>query len=383
MMDTIYLDNAATSFPKAPAVCEAVLAQLTSPCGNANRGTHAGAQAAHALVERTRLALATRMGSSHPEQWAFFLNATDALNAAIKGTLTPDGHAVTTTLAHTSVLRPLQGLRERAGVKTTITPVSREGFLNPEAVISAITPTTELVVLIIVSNVVGTRQPVEPVIAACRERGVPVLLDASQAAGDCPIETDKLRADMIALPCHKGLLGPQGVGALYVRPGMELRAWREGGSGTDSHDLHHPCSMPTHMEAGTQNLPGIAGLLAALQWHVDDGEAPARHLRQLRHRLYVELSDLDGCIVYGTASQELRPGPISFNIAGWNPTDVANVLDTSFGIAVRAGLHCAPLIHADIGAPPEGTVRVSPGPFTSDTEASRFLDAIKEIAANA
>jgi cysteine desulfurase/selenocysteine lyase len=379
MKEVIYLDNAATSFPKAPGVADAVTAQLTAPSGNANRGTHTTAQQAAALLAQTRLALAKRFGSNHPHQWCFFLNATDALNAAIKGCLQPGDHAVTTHLAHTSVLRPLHGLQARQGITYTLVPVSREGFMDPQCVMSACSEKTRLIILSLVSNVAGTLQPVAPIITAAHARGIMVLIDASQAAGECPLSVEELDADMVALPCHKGLLAPQGVGALYVRPGCDLAAWREGGTGTDSENLDHPVNFPAHLEAGTHNIPGIAGLHAALSWHEAHGAAAhANHRRQLA-ALLTSMQNLDGCTLYGPASMEHRIGPIAFNLAGWSPTDAANVLDASFGIVVRAGLHCAPLVHADIGAPPEGTLRVSPGPFTSNSEVDAFLAAITQL----
>ncbi len=379
MNEPIYLDNAATSFPKAPGVPDAVLEQLTCPSGSAFRGTHATAQRATTLLSQTRLAVARRLGSQHPNQWSFFLNATDALNAAIKGVLTPGDHAITSHLAHKSVLRPLTGLKTRLGIDLTLVPVTHEGRIVPDAMLAACRPETKLIVLTLVSNVAGGRQPVEPIIQAARARGILTLVDASQAAGECLCNVDELSADMVALPGHKGLLGPQGVGLLYTRPSLRIEAWREGGSGTDSPMLSHPSDMPTHLEAGTHNLPGIAGLLAALKWFEEnEAEADANHKQQLSV-LHQALHSLEGCTVYGPPPTEAACGPISFNLTGWSPSDAANVLDSSFGIVVRAGLHCAPLIHADIGAPQDGTLRASPGPFTHDSEIARFLTALKAL----
>ncbi len=372
----IYLDNAATSFPKPDDVPTAVDEQLRHG-GNAARGHHRLAGQGERLLRDTRAALASFFHAPEPSSIVFTFNATDGLNMAIKGFVQPGDHVVTTALEHNSVTRPLNGLVERGGVELTVVDVEPSGLLDPERVVAALRTDTRLMVLTHVSNVLGTVQPVAVITQYCHDRGVAVLLDAAQSAGELPIDVQALGVDMMAFPGHKGLLAPQGIGGLYVRPGVELRSWREGGTGTDSESPRQPLTMPDRLEAGTQNLPAIAGLGAGLKHLQQHGfERP----RRLVQRLIEELPPLKGVTVHGDIDPSRHAAVLSFNIDGLPCADAGMILDESFGIAVRTGLHCAPGTHRTIGTFPEGSIRVSPGWGTSDDEIDAFLQAVEQLA---
>jgi cysteine desulfurase family protein len=380
---TIYLDHAATSHPKPAEVVGAVLRALEHG-GNPGRGQHARAAAAAAVVEGARSALAELLGGVDPSRIAFTGGATDALNIAIKGTLRPGDHVVTTALEHNSVLRPLRGLADRVGVRVTVVPVGPDGFLEVARLREALLAETRLVVLTHASNVTGAVQPVADVAEACAAVGVPVLLDAAQTAGELPLEVAQLGVAMAVLPGHKGLLGPQGAGALYVREGDEPERWREGGTGTGSESDVHPGGMPGRLEAGTAPVPAIAGLGAGVRLVLERGVAAVQaHQERLTALVTEGLLAIPGVRVYGATDPSRRVGVTAFNIDGSDATEVAVVLENGFGIEVRAGLHCAPLAHRTIGSPPSGAVRVSTGFSTTEGDVEAFLAAVREVATSA
>ncbi len=380
MPPAIYLDNAATSFPKPDAVLAAVDAALRHP-GSAGRGVHGGALHATQAVGDYRAGIAAFFGIRDPRRLVFTAGATDALNMAIKGLLRPGDHAVTTVLEHNAVLRPLCGLEQRGVIGLTVVPASREGYVSPTAIAAALRPETRLVVLTHASNVLGTVQPVRQVALLCQARGIPCLVDAAQTGGELDIDIDHLGADLVAFAGHKALLGPPGIGCLYVRDGLTPAPWREGGSGADSAAPLQPVAMPEHLEAGTPNLPAIAGLAAGMRYLNEHGMRRLfDHRMALVRRLVESLADDARFTLYGSRDWARRVPVQSLGIDGMDAAEVGIVLDHSFGIAVRTGLHCAARTHTAIDTLSGGTVRVSPGVFTQEGDIDRLIAALREIA---
>ncbi|MDI7250633.1 MAG: cysteine desulfurase [Bacillota bacterium] len=377
----VYLDNAATSFPKPESVYRAVDSFLRSS-GNPGRGGHALARLAEEAVEAVRLRVARFFHLPSPERVIFTLNATDALNMAIKGYLRPGDHDITTSLEHNSVARPLQSLSER-GVRVTRVTCDQQGLLDLEALDKAITPTTRLVVLTWASNVVGTLQPVPEVARICRRHGVKLLVDAAQAAGHIPIDVQAVGVDMLAASGHKGLMGPPGTGLLLLAPDVDLAPCREGGTGVASHLATQPHFYPQRLESGTPNTAGIVGLGAGLQFLTQVGvDRVAEHEAQLTEALWEGLASVPSVALYGPPGSRGRAALLSFNVEGWDPVEVATVLDQSFGIACRAGLHCAPWAHQALGTFPTGTVRFSVGYFNTMQDVEQAVHAVKAIVAS-
>jgi len=392
----IYLDNAATSFPKPPEVTKAIARFLAEAAANPGRGGHRMAVNAERMLDDVRAKIARLVNGSDPSRVIFTLSCTDALNIAIKGVL-PDErmHVVTTVLEHNSVSRPLQGLVDAGRVELTRIGCDGQGFVDPDDVRRALRPDTRLVVMTHVSNVLGTIQDVAAVGAIVREHGALFCIDAAQSAGVVPIDVAALHADLVAFPGHKALLGPTGTGILYVGercppPGRKLgsdpvdttfRPWREGGTGGDSSSPTQPPIYPYYLEGGTPNTVGIAGLSAALDYVLAAGsEAMLAHERRLLERILARLDGDERFTVYGPRDTARRVGALSINIAGLDPNDAAAILDDGFGIAVRAGLHCAPYCHRALGTFPAGTLRISPGPFTTDDDITALIDALGQVA---
>ena len=381
----IYLDNAATSFPKPEPVYVALDAFARTKLANPGRSGHHMAIEAERTLDDARLALNRFFNGEDPKRWAFTLNCTDALNIAIKGTVRPGDHVITSDLEHNSVSRPLVAL-ERAGVITLTRLASHEGYLDAAQVRAALTPKTRLVALTHASNVLGTVQPIEAIAPIVREADALFLVDAAQSAGIVPIDLKATPIDFLAFPGHKALYGPTGTGALYVGPRAKPRAWREGGTGGDSKSPLQPEMMPHILEGGTPNVLGVAGLLAGLNWVAGRGvEANRLHEVALLQTVvdWVESSD-DGWKVAGRWEPATHVGALSLIPPDPDvfPTlDLAAALDTSFGIAVRPGLHCSPYIHAALGTSPDGTLRLSPGPFNTADDIAAFLSALVEITA--
>ena len=377
----VYLDNAATSYPKPESVYRAVDSFLRSS-GNPGRGGHALARRAEEAVEAVRLRVARFFHLPSPERVIFTLNATDALNMAIKGYLRPGDHVITTCLEHNSVARPLQSLSER-GVHFTRIGCDQHGLLDVEALEKAITPATRLVVLTWASNVVGTLQPVAEVARICRRHGVRLLVDAAQAAGHIPIDVQAVGVDMLAASGHKGLMGPPGTGLLLLGPDVDLAPFREGGTGVASHLATQPHFYPQRLESGTPNTAGIVGLGAGLEFLTEVGvDRVAEHEAQLIEALWEDLASVPSVVLYGPPGSRGRAALLSFNVEGWDPVEVAAVLDQSFGIACRAGLHCAPWAHQALGTFPTGTVRFSVGYFNTMQDVEQAVRAVKALAAS-
>lgn len=376
-----YLDNAATSYPKPESVYRALDRCAREQLANPGRSGHKMALAAERILEDCRHRLNQLFRGAGPERWALALNGTDALNMAIKGVVRAGDHVVTTELEHNSVSRPLTAL-ERDGV-VTLTRVAHDGggTVEPDAVRRAVTPRTRLVAVTHASNVLGTVQPIAELARIARDAGALLLVDAAQTAGVVPIDVRAAAIDLLAMPGHKGLLGPTGTGALYVAPRVKLRAWREGGTGGDSTSPTQPAEYPFFLEGGTPNVLGIAGLAAGLAYLAERTvEDVWRHEVALAERLRPRLVEM-GCELFGHADAARRVGTLSFRHLSLPAPEIGAVLDQAFDIAVRAGLHCAPYVHRSLGSEPDGLVRVSPGPFNTDADVDRLADALAEILA--
>ncbi len=376
----IYLDNAATSWPKPPEVIRAVEQYLRENGAPAGRGAYREALDVESLVQTTRVQTARLIGGPQPESLIFTANGTDSLNQAIHGVLRPGDHVVTTAAEHNSVLRPLEFLRHHRQITFDIVPVDQDGWVDPDAIASAIRPETRLVAVTHASNVTGVVQPVEEIGRIARSHEVLFLIDAAQSIGHLPIDVGSLHVDLLAASAHKGLLGILGLGILYVRPGLEsmLLPLRQGGTGTRSDQVEQPDSMPDRYESGNLNVPGIVALHAALSFHES---APSRSSLSLAEKLVEGLRDLEGVRVVGRNADRPHVEVVSVVVQDWQPADVAAVLDARFGIQVRAGFHCAPLIHDALATESiGGTLRFSFGPFNTEADVLVTLEAMKQLA---
>ena len=379
----IYLDNAATSYPKPPSVAQAVAAAVTDAGANPGRAGHRLANDAAHLVYDARAAVAELLGAPDPLRVILGPNVTWALNLALRGLLRPGDHVVTTSMEHNAVMRPLRAL-EAEGVALSVVRCLADGTLDPERLADAITPQTALVVVNHASNVVGTLLPVAQIAAIARERGIPLLLDTAQTAGAIPIDAAALGIDLLAFTGHKSLLGPMGTGGLVLGEGFDharLEPLVRGGTGSRSEEELQPEFLPDKYEAGTMNVPGLAGLAAGLQWLQDRSVAEIRaHERTVTQRLIDGLRAIDGVKVYGTHDAARQTGAVSCTIAGADVGMVGLRLDEDYGILCRVGLHCAPSAHRTIGTFPQGTIRLSPGAFTTPEEIDIAIGAMAEIA---
>jgi cysteine desulfurase family protein len=376
----IYLDNAATSFPKPESVYNALDRFARTTLANPGRAGHKMALAAEHALDDARHRLNRFFNGRAPERWVFTLNGTDALNMAFKGVLGDGDHVVTTDLEHNSVSRPLVALAEAGRITLTRVAADSGGTVDPAAVAAALTPKTKLVAVTHASNVLGTVQPVAEIGKLVRARDALFLVDAAQTAGVLPIDVQAACIDLLAFPGHKSLLGPTGTGALYVGPRANLRPWREGGTGGDSSTPTQPKEFPYYLEGGTPNVLGVAGLVAGLDFVEERGlEAIRKHELELCDRLRDALADMPGFEVFGHADAARRVGTVSFRCEVMTATDLGAILDQSFDIAVRPGLHCAPYVHKALGSYPDGLVRVSTGPFNTAADIDRLVGALKEV----
>ncbi|MDR3764474.1 MAG: aminotransferase class V-fold PLP-dependent enzyme [Acidobacteriota bacterium] len=376
----IYLDNAATSWPKPAGVAEAVVRALREPLGNPGRTHHRAALDAASMVAACREDLAELFHAPNPLRICFTANTTDALHLAIKGALRPGDHAICSAMEHNSVWRPLKALAEM-GVELSVAEAGQTGFVHPENVRRLLRPNTRLVVMQHASNVTGTIQAIQEIGAIVRAHGALFLVDAAQSAGSLPIDVVSMSIDLLAFPGHKGLLGPQGTGGLYVGEGVELQLVREGGTGSESLNAEQPSFYPDRLESGTLNVPGIAGLDASVTYLLARGVSSVRkHETGLTVQLLRGLARIPGVTLYGPAVDTPRAAVVSFNLEGWECTALAEELERRAGIASRPGIHCAGLAHRTLGTAAIGTVRLSPGPFTSPEEIETALAVVEAIA---
>lgn len=377
MRDIIYMDNAATTWPKAPGVAVAMSRFIEESAANPGRGGHSMSLEAGRVVFECRRKVADLLRVKNAARIVFTGNATQALNMAICGVLKAGDHCVTTSMEHNAVLRPLHALSSR-GVEVTIIECASDGTLDVGDVLRAMKSNTRLVALTHASNVCGTIMPIEEVARITRERQVLLLVDAAQTAGVYPLSLEHSGIDLLAAPGHKSLLGPTGTGILYVREGLNVEPVLFGGTGSFSELLDMPLIFPDRLESGTLNTVGLAGLSASLDYLLEAGIDHVRqHEDKLARRLREGLSDIAGVTLYGDG----RGAPIvSFNIDDLGSTEVAYMLDASFSIATRAGLHCAPLAHKTLGTLHQGVVRLSPGAFSTQEEVDKVIAAVQEIA---
>jgi cysteine desulfurase family protein len=376
----IYLDNAATSFPKPEPVYRALDQFARQSLANPGRAGHKMALAAERALDDARHLLNVLLHGEAPERFVFTLNCTDALNMAFKGVLQDGDHVVTTDLEHNSVSRPLRKMELDGRITLTRLRADGGGTINPDDVRRAITPKTRLVAMTHASNVLGTVQPVAEAGAVVRERGPLFLVDAAQTAGVVPIDVRAMHIDLLAFPGHKSLLGPTGTGALYASPRAQVRAWREGGTGGDSSSETQPREFPYFLEGGTPNVLGVAGLAAGIKWVQEQGiDGTRQHEVSLCERLWRRLDELGGFEVFGHRDLTRRVGTLSFRSAALPAAELGGILDQAFDIAIRPGLHCAPYIHRALGTHPEGTVRVSPGPFNTEADIDALARALAEV----
>ncbi len=381
----IYFDNAATSWPKPDNVRAALSEYFGEAGGNPGRSGHRMSVAAARLIEEARELLAGLFRVTDPSRIVFTHNATHALNLAIYGLfhggiVRPGDHVVTTSVEHNSVMRPLRHL-ESLGVGLAVAACASDGSLDPERVRSALQPNTRLVVSTHASNVTGGILPVEALGALAHDHGAIFLLDASQSAGSISIAVHEIGVDLLAFTGHKGLQGPTGTGGLYIREGVELDPLIRGGTGSQSAFEGQPEFLPDAYESGTPNTIGLAGLAAAVRFLSEIGiETVMRHERELLAQFLEGCAKIPGVLIYGTGDLAKRCGIVSFNIAGATPSEVSLMLDESFGIMSRPGLHCAPAAHRTLRTFPTGTVRFSFGWFNTTREIEEALQALREIS---
>ena len=374
----IYLDNAATSFPKPGCTVQAMTSALTNCGANPGRSGHKLAIEAGRIMEGCREEIANMLGESDASSVAFAQNATDALNMAIHGVLRSGDHVISTLIEHNSVLRPLSELSRSGVITLTLVPPDGDGRIQVQDIEHALTPRTRLVAMTHMSNVLGIAQDVAAVGAMCRRRGVLLLVDCAQTAGHLPLTPRAWGCSLLAMPGHKGLLGPHGTGALWVASGVTLAPLRQGGTGSMSESMFQPRMMPDSLESGTQNLPGIAGLHAGMRFALAHRAQVHEQTIALCATMREELLNLPGVRVYTQPGASL----VSFNIGGIASQEAASALN-GLGIAVRGGLHCAPGVHRFLGTLSCGAVRVSPGFLNTREDAMALVRAVSRIARDA
>ncbi len=386
--DLIYLDNAATSWPKPDSVYD-YMVKFYRDCGvNPGRSGFDKAIEAGNIVEGLRQRLTRFFGGDEvtPERLCFSYNATDALNLIIQGTLVKGDHVVTTNVEHNSVIRPINHMVRDHGVEATFVPFNEQGFVEPDEIKKAIRANTKLVIVNHGSNVLGTIQPVAEIGAICKDRDLLFAIDASQTAGMVPIDMKAMNIDVLAFTGHKSLLGSTGIGGLCVRKDTVLGHTRSGGTGVRSAFPYHLDEYPYRMEYGTPNVVGIASLWAAQEWIKEQGgiEQIYAHEMKLAHRLVEGFKNIDGVTAYCCDSMEDHLSTITMNVEGLEAGDVGIMLDVDFNIATRTGLHCAPLVHKQIGTMDiHGGVRFAIGPFNTEDHITTALEGVKEIAERA
>ena len=380
----IYLDNGATTLQKPECVKEALLEAMAS-MGNSGRGVHDASLYAGRTIYRARESLAELLGAAAPEQVAFTANATESLNLALGGLFGARDHVITTVCEHNSVLRPLYRLQ---GVELSVLPVKAEageerqaGILAYDELESLLRPNTKALIITHASNLTGNITDLEQAAAFAKKHSLLLIVDAAQTAGAVPIDMERMGIDVLCFTGHKGLYGPQGTGGVCVRPGLSIRPLKVGGSGIHSFDREHPSEMPAALEAGTLNGHGIAGLGAAARWLLETGVEQIRAREQALLRRFVDgVKEMEGVTLYGNPDLDRRTGIQSLNIRDYDSARVADWLYEDYGIAVRGGAHCAPLMHEALGTREQGAVRFSFSYFNTEAEADEAAAAVRELA---
>ena len=377
----IYLDNAATTLHKPPQVTEAVICAMRT-MGNAARGAHERSLEASRIIYDTRCKAAQLFGCPRPDHVIFTSNATEALNIAINGLFSAGVHIISTDLEHNSVLRPLYRLQTEYGVSLDFIPADKKGCIDYNAFDRFLRPETKAVVCTHASNLTGNTLDLRRISTFTRQHGLLFVVDASQTAGCLPINMEELGIDVLCFTGHKGLMGPQGTGGLCIRPGVEIRPWKVGGSGVHSYSRTQPEEYPTRLEAGTMNGHGLAGLAAALDFILETGiDAIHEKENALMRRFYEGAKSIEGAEVYGDFSLEERGAIVSLNLKGWDSGELSDALAQEYDIATRAGAHCAPRMHQALGTAERGAVRFSFSYYNTEDEADAALEALRELAA--
>lgn len=382
----IYLDNGATTLRKPECVKEALLEAMAS-MGNSGRGVHDASLYAGRTIYRARESLAELLGAAAPEQVAFTANATESLNLVLGGLFGPGDHVITTVCEHNSVLRPLYRLQ---GVELSVLPVKAAvdskdgryiGILAYDELESLLRPNTKALIITHASNLTGNITDLERAAAFTKKHSLLLIVDAAQTAGTVPMDMERMGIDVLCFTGHKGLYGPQGTGGVCVRPGLSIRPLKVGGSGIHSFDREHPSEMPAALEAGTLNGHGIAGLGAAARWLLETGVEQIRAREQALLRRFVDgVKEVEGVTLYGNPDLDRRTGIQSLNIRDYDSARVADWLYEDYGIAVRGGAHCAPLMHEALGTREQGAVRFSFSYFNTEAEADEAAAAVRELA---
>lgn len=391
MDEIIYLDNAATSFPKPDIVHDSVRDFYSKTGVNPGRSGCDLAIEAGEMIDGTRKAFTDFFNQSlldngiskDPNRLVFTLNATMSLNLVINGTVKPGDHIVTTMLEHNSVIRPVNHKVRDEGAEATYVKPDNEGYLDPEEIRKAIKKNTVIVIINHGSNVTGVVQDLKAIGAVCKDEGVPLAVDTAQTAGVLPIDMTECNISFLTFTGHKGLFGPTGTGGICVADNAEIRGTIFGGTGVRSAVLYHLEDFPYRLEAGTLNLAGIAGLNAGLAWVKQKGmDKIHSHEMELLEMLQTGLLEISGVTIHGTLSLKNRVATLSMNVANYDAQDVGTILDVEYGILTRTGLHCAPLIHEHHGTAPRGTVRISAGPLNTREHIETAIKAVSEIAAD-
>ncbi|MCR1899257.1 aminotransferase class V-fold PLP-dependent enzyme [Irregularibacter muris] len=377
---TIYFDNAATTFPKPERVYEEMERVMRS-CANPGRAGHKMALESGRMIYKTRELLAKLFKIQNPMQIIFTYNATDALNLGIKGFLKKGHHVITTSMEHNSVIRPLKVLEKKDIIELTIVKGDPQGNVDVEDIERAIKTNTQMIITTHASNVVGTLLPIAKIGAIAKKHEIIYMVDAAQSAGVYPIDVEKMNIDMLAFPGHKSLMGPQGIGGLYIKEGLFVESLREGGTGSQSESLIQPDMLPDRYESGTPNTIGIAGLGAGVKFLLEEGMDRIReHEEMLTQRFIDGVKEIEAVKVYGTQGAKKQAAVVSINMGQRDTSEISFILDHKYDIACRSGLHCSPLAHKTLGTFEQGTLRFSMGYFNTKEEVDEVISALKEIS---
>lgn len=377
----IYLDNGSTTFPKPECVYD-YMNVFYRTCGvNPGRSKGKAFEEAERVLALTRKKLCRLFHAPDPHRLIFTYNVTDALNMIIAGILKDGDHVITSCLEHNAVIRPLNHLARKIRLQIDWIPLDKNGFIDPDDVKKKLRRPTKLVIINHGSNVIGTIQPISEIGHLCRQAGAIFAIDAAQTAGVIPIDLEKQQLDIIAFTGHKSLLGPMGIGGMYIREKIAITATRFGGTGILSELKYQPEKFPNYLESGTPNMVGVAGLFAAQNYLEEKGiDHIYRHEIKLAKMLHDGLEQIDHVVLYNKPEESRHVGMISFNLKGIKPGELGSVLAEKYGIYSRPGLHCAPMVHQHLGTMPDGTVRLAVGPFNTQNDIKQTINAVQAIS---
>lgn len=376
----IYFDNAATTFPKPDIVYESIMEAMKEYGANPGRAGHKMALRANRGIFETRNLISQLFNIENSMNIVFTSNGTESLNLAIKGLLKAGDHVITTSMEHNSVLRPIKHL-EKKGIESTIVMANTKGEIDPQDIKAAIRKNTKLILTTHISNLTGTIVDIEEIGQIAKDNGILYMVDAAQSAGVYSIDVDRMNISILAFPGHKGLLGPLGTGGLYIKEGLEIETISQGGTGSASESLTQPTTLPDKYESGTLNGPGIVGLGAGISYILDKGiENIRKHEEKLTRYFLDGIRDIEGIRVYGVKDSKKQAAVIALNLKDIDSSEIAYILDEEYNIAVRSGLHCAPLAHKTIGTLDQGVVRFSFGIFNNLNEIDKAINALQEIS---